>query len=111
MLVVTADSGGDFENATISKFCNGKFSLLHTINNQNLGKLYRNMTFYLGMKPYEHEYKVMGLAGYVNKDQYGPAYDIFASTMDVYDINFIYNLNFFFTLIIITFHYFHFLFF
>lgn len=33
-------------------------------NEVNLGRLYRSVTLILGMKPSQHEYKVMGLAPY-----------------------------------------------
>ena len=91
ILVVTADSFGDFENGTISKFDNDGFEELHVVNNHNLGRIFRNMTLYLGMKPYEHEYKVMGLAAYANDYQSKPAYDLFASVMDVDGLDFVYN--------------------
>ena len=63
-LVCTADSFGDYENAMVTRFSNGRPQMLETSANHNLGRLYRNMTLLLGMKPYEHEYKVMGLAPY-----------------------------------------------
>ncbi len=63
-LVCTADSFGDYDNAIVTKFTEGRPRVLEAISNHNLGRLYRNMTLLLGMKPYEHEYKVMGLAPY-----------------------------------------------
>ncbi len=36
----------------------------------SLGLLYTEITRFLGMKPNEHEYKVMGLAAYVNNSKY-----------------------------------------
>jgi carbamoyltransferase len=45
----------------------------------SLGLLYSGLTRYLGMKPNEHEYKVMGLAAYVSdKKYYQNVYDKFA---------------------------------
>ena len=43
--------------------------------------MYRYATLLLGMRPAEHEYKLMGLAAY-NSDKYGKeAYDIYAETL------------------------------
>jgi len=42
----------------------------------SIGLLYSEATKFLGMKPNEHEYKVMGLAAYVsNEKYYKPVYD------------------------------------
>ena len=35
---------------------------LYKTNNAMFGRLYRYITLMLGMKPLQHEYKVMGLA-------------------------------------------------
>lgn len=64
-LVFTADSMGDKnENSTVYFVKNGSFKKLFSSGRQNLGKLFRNITLILGLKPYQHEYKVMGLAPY-----------------------------------------------
>lgn len=93
VLVVTADSWGDFENAMVSKFDNGSFTILDVVKNHNLGRLFRNMTLLLGMKPYDHEYKVMGLAAYAPEYLSKPAYNVFSSTMSVDGVGFKYNEN------------------
>lgn len=90
-LVFTADSFGDDCNATINIFRNKEHSLYFKTANQNLGRLYRNMTVLLGMKPYEHEYKVMGLAPYAPKSLADEAYDIFKRTLDVNGVDFFYH--------------------
>lgn len=93
ILVITVDSFGDFENSVVSKFENKKFETLYTVNNNNIGKVYRNITCLMGMKPYEHEYKVMGLAAY-SKEYYSELpYKVFSETMDVRDLNFFYKCN------------------
>ena len=91
-LVFTGDSWGDFENATISSFdSNREYEVFHTVNNHHLGRLYRNMTLLLGMKPYQHEYKLMGLAPYAPDPITQTAYDVFDETMDVNGTNFYYK--------------------
>jgi len=93
VLIVTADSWGDNENGMIAKFQNGNYEILHTVDNHNLGRVFRNMTLFLGMKPYEHEYKVMGLAPYAPEYSAKAAYKIFDQIMDVDGINFIYKVK------------------
>lgn len=68
LLILTADGEGDGLSATVNIFNNGKFSTISKTSMTNsLGNFYRSVTKYLGMKPLEHEYKVMGLAAYVSE--------------------------------------------
>ena len=50
----------------------GRLRVLSTSSNCNLARLYRSMTLLLGMKPDEHEFKVMGLAPYGQPDRVEP---------------------------------------
>ena len=81
-LVYTMDGFGDSANGTVS--IGEKGNLLNEIyrsSNCNIGRMYRYATLLLGMRPAEHEYKLMGLAAY-NSDKYGKeAYDIYAETL------------------------------
>ena len=43
----------------------------------SLGVLYSRTTMFLGMKPLEHEYKVMGLAPYCSEKYVEKSYEIF----------------------------------
>ena len=67
-LSISLDAFGDFVNykaVTIKKF--GKKIYFKTISkgsNFIIGRLYRYVTLILGLKPNEHEYKVMGMAPY-----------------------------------------------
>lgn len=63
-LVFSADSFGDDSNCDVFRVDGDRIERLHHSDTQNLGRLYRNITLLLGMKPYQHEYKVMGLAPY-----------------------------------------------
>lgn len=64
-LVLTSDGHGDDCCATVSTYRNGTWQrLASTPNNHSLADVYMEVTKYLGMKPDEHEYKVMGLAPY-----------------------------------------------
>ncbi|MEW5728886.1 MAG: carbamoyltransferase C-terminal domain-containing protein [Pseudomonadota bacterium] len=63
-LVLTMEGGGDDSSATVSVFDNNRFEEKWSSNTVNAGRLYRLVTLLLGMKPGQHEYKVMGLAPY-----------------------------------------------
>ncbi|MGH2497995.1 MAG: carbamoyltransferase C-terminal domain-containing protein [Ktedonobacteraceae bacterium] len=64
-LVLTNDGHGDDCCATVSTYRQGSWQrLARTPNQHSLADLYMEVTRYLGMKPDEHEYKVMGLAPY-----------------------------------------------
>lgn len=64
-LVLTNDGHGDNCCATVSVYRNGTWQqFARTPNHHSLAHLYMTITEYLGMKPNEHEYKVMGLAPY-----------------------------------------------
>lgn len=64
-LIVTYDGSGDGQCSTIHLVEDGRFQPLHTINSyHSLALLYTRVTQYLGMKPLEHEYKLMGMAPY-----------------------------------------------
>ena len=93
VLILTADAWGDGANATVSLAKGGKIELLNTSANFQLARLYRYMTLLLGMKPDEHEYKVMGLAGYANPRYYEAPYQAFKETQYVAGLGFEYNLK------------------
>ena len=81
--------GVDFKNATIGEFDEtGKYTEHYATDQCGIGRIYRYMTLLLGMKPNEHEFKVMGLAPY-GKERYAQkALDIFRSTLYVDGIEF-----------------------
>lgn len=66
-LIFTADSMGDETNSNVYDTANGDIKNIFSSSSQNLGKLFRNITLLMGMKPYQHEYKVMGLAPYADE--------------------------------------------
>ena len=61
---VVLDGGGDDTNASVWISHKNKLKEVYRTNIGNLGRMYRYVTLLLGMKPTEHEFKVMGLAGY-----------------------------------------------
>jgi len=64
VLLFTIEGGGDDSSATVSIAQDGSIKEKYKTNEAMLGRLYRYITLLLGMKPCQHEYKVMGLAPY-----------------------------------------------
>ncbi len=75
-LIFTLDGNGDRYFATVRVWKNGKLETLSTSRYWwSLGYLWSNVTRALGMKPIEHEYKVMGLAAYTSEKYYKDVYE------------------------------------
>lgn len=77
VLCVVYDGYGDESNASIYVYEDGKMKQIHKYTNYNIGRLYRYITLLLGMKPNEHEYKVMGLAPYATEYNYKKPLEVF----------------------------------
>ena len=91
-LVMTADGFGDGANGSIWVGQKGKpLKEIKRTTKCNIGRTYRYITLLLGMKPNEHEYKVMGLAPYANRKYSQKSYDVFSSAMQVDNIDFTCN--------------------
>jgi len=68
ILVFTMDGAGDFVSSTVNIWDGEKLRrIASTPFTDSIGDLWYYTTAYLGMKPMEHEYKVMGLAPYAPK--------------------------------------------
>ncbi len=91
-LIFTMDGNGDNTNGTISQAkYDGELTFISRSSNFNLGRIYRYATLLLGMRPADHEYKVMGLAAY-NSEKYGrEAYEIYKNTLQVDGLKFKYK--------------------
>ena len=69
--ILTIDGVGEWETTTISRGKGNNIEKLISIDFPNsLGMLYSTITSFLGFKPNEGEYKVMGLAPYGDPSQY-----------------------------------------
>jgi len=65
ILVVTADGEGDGRSGSVYIGKDGKLNELLTLpSRDSMGRLYSFITYLFNMVPYEHEYKIMGLAPY-----------------------------------------------
>lgn len=95
-LVLTLDAFGDGINYSASIFQRseeGVYSkeIVSQGDSFIIGRLYRYITLILGLKPNEHEYKVMGMAPYC-KDQYSEnLFNIFKTFQDVEGSSFVYK--------------------
>jgi len=72
-LLLTMDGAGDNYFAKVFVFGGGKKCaklISQSAFDASIGLLYSELTRFLGMKPTEHEYKVMGLAAYVSEEKY-----------------------------------------
>lgn len=78
VLIITVDGSGDGLCGTVSI---GEGHVLKRIKSipsyHSPGIMYSRVTQYLGMKPLEHEYKVMGLAPYAPEKIADRAYNVF----------------------------------
>lgn len=75
-LVFTLDGMGDTTSGSVSISRNNTLIKLGDIDFEaSLGLMYSMTTKYLGMKPLEHEYKVMGLSAYPKHDYWRPTYE------------------------------------
>jgi len=69
VLVLTADGSGDGLSSTVNVGRNGDMERIASSTfYDSLGIFYGEITAYLGMKRWDHEYKVMGLAPYGRPD-------------------------------------------
>jgi len=87
-VVVTIDGFGDGLNATISVAENGRLKRIYATDKCVLGRIYRHITLLLGMKPLEHEFKVMGLAPYAKKKHSQKAFEVFSQILALDGIEF-----------------------
>lgn len=93
VLILTADAWGDDMNASVSLAENGEIRVVSTSSNFNLARIYRSMTLLLGMKPDEHEYKIMGLAAYAKPAYFQGPLKVFRDTMYVDGLEFKYRMT------------------
>ena len=70
VLGLTLDGAGDGLCATVS-ICRGNRieRIASTGRDASVGKIYSRVTYLMGMTPWEHEYKLMGLAPYSDPDR------------------------------------------
>lgn len=83
-LVLTLDGGGDWLCSTVSVAREGKIErIASTAYGHSVGDLYSRTTYYMGMTPWEHEYKLMGLAPYASEKYSRKAAKIYETYLDL----------------------------
>ena len=86
--VITADGGGDGVYNTVSYFKKGVYKNLIRSNKNWIGKIYSSTTLILGLNPFRHLYKVMGLAPYAHNKNYKEILKFYLSTLKVKNLDF-----------------------
>ena len=75
-LIVTLDGSGDYYAATVNLYENGEIKRIASTKwIYSIGYIYSKTTVFLGLKPLEHEYKVMGLAPYAKEEYVKKVYE------------------------------------
>ncbi len=81
-IVFTLDGSGDYYCATVNLYENGKIKRLASTKwIYSIGYIYSKTTLFLGLKPLEHEYKVMDLALYAKKEYVEKVYQKYFKDM------------------------------
>lgn len=81
--VVTLDGWGDGRNQTVWRAKDDQLALLAESTQNDIGRIYKMATLLLGMRPDEHEFKVMGLAPYAKDSYVERAMDVIKDICDV----------------------------
>lgn len=85
-LILTYDGRGDGVCATVSIGEGTSIRRIsHTPGFNSIAEIYLGVTAYLGMKPLEHEYKIMGLAPYASEKHGDKAYEKFKGIVSIKD--------------------------
>jgi len=86
-VILTAESSGEYSNGTVSICRSGQIKELSYTKENHIAHLYKFITLLLGMKPTQHEYKVMGLAPYANSKEVEKAYRAFRNLFTLDGLN------------------------
>lgn len=88
ILILTLDGGGDEICATVSIGNLGKISRIsQTPDSNSIGNIYSRVTFMMGFTPWEHEYKLMGLAPYASEKHGNDVQKIFSNYININEKN------------------------
>ncbi|MDE1816526.1 MAG: hypothetical protein KGI11_08215 [Thaumarchaeota archaeon] len=94
VVVLTCDGSGDGICATVNIGEGGKLTRLsQTPSKSSVGRIYSRVTYLMGMKPWEHEYKIMGLAPYADEGGVQKSYGILSTLVEVRDGNLEFNMK------------------
>lgn len=93
VLILTADALGDHRDWSVSTVnADGTLHRIEDGTGNSVARIYRFVTLILGMKPNEHEYKVMGLSAYSKSSKHIAATEqVFYDLLDFRDGQFVRN--------------------
>lgn len=93
VLILTADALGDRRDWSASTVnADGTLNRIEDGSGNSVARIYRFVTLILGMKPNEHEYKVMGLSSYSKSAKHIAATErVFYDVLDFKDGKFVQN--------------------
>lgn len=91
VLSLTSEGVGDYSNGTVTIFDAAEQEELSSTLENHLGHIYQYITLILGMKPAQHEYKVMGLAPYANVKEVEKSYRVFKDILKVENLDIVYD--------------------
>jgi carbamoyltransferase len=91
LLAITSEGIGDYSNGTVSIMDESGRQELASTKDNHLGHIYQYITLILGMKPAQHEYKVMGLAPYANVKELEKSYKVFKNILKIEDLKILYD--------------------
>ena len=69
VVILHLEGDGGKYNSAVSKPGQKGLEIIGGSNESDVGRLYQWITLLMGMKPYNHEYKVMGLAPYATENE------------------------------------------
>ena len=90
-IAITSEGIGDYSNGSVSVIKRDKFTLKSYNRDNHLGHIYQYITLLLGMKPGNHEYKVMGLAPYASNYEINKCYKIFDKILKIKGLNIVFD--------------------
>lgn len=90
-ILLTSESVGDFSSGSVSTVKKSNFKLKAHTKENHLGHIYQYITLLLGMKPSQHEYKVMGMAPYAKSYEINKCLKIFMEILKVKKLNIVYK--------------------
>ncbi|MBE9595136.1 MAG: hypothetical protein IMF19_16850, partial [Proteobacteria bacterium] len=86
ILVLTNDGSGDGLCSTVYIGEDGNLNkIAETPKGNSIGNIYSRVTFMLGLVPWEHEWKVMGMAPYAPESGMEKSYEVFKEYLSVPD--------------------------
>ncbi len=91
VLALTTEGTGDYSNGTVSIFDETSRNEIAVHKENHLGHIYQYITLLLGMKPSQHEYKIMGLAPYANSKEVGKSLKVFEPILKVEGLHIKFN--------------------